>query len=82
MPLPLVSVVAAVQADGGIGAAGGLPWRLPADLKRFARVTTHVPAAGLTNAVVMGAATWRSLPAAYKPLPKRLNVVISSKPRE
>lgn len=59
------------QADGGvIGADGGIPWDLPEDRKHFAAVTR-----GAT--VVMGRATWDSLPARYRPLPGRRNVVLT-----
>ncbi len=59
------------QARGGvIGADGGLPWHLPEDLARFKALTTG-------GTVVMGRATWESLPAAVRPLPGRRNVVLS-----
>ena len=62
------------QARGGvIGADGGLPWHLPEDLARFKALTT-----GTT--VVMGRATWESLPPAVRPLPGRRNVVLSRRP--
>ena len=62
------------QARGGvIGADGGLPWHLPEDLARFKTLTT-----GTT--VVMGRATWESLPGAVRPLPGRRNVVLSRRP--
>lgn len=62
------------QADGGvIGADGGIPWDLPEDRKHFAAVTR-----GAT--VVMGRATWDSLPARYRPLPGRRNLVLTRQP--
>ena len=62
------------QARGGvIGADGGLPWHLPEDLARFKALTTG-------STVVMGRATWESLPAAVRPLPGRRNVVLSRRP--
>jgi dihydrofolate reductase len=62
------------QARGGvIGADGGLPWHLPEDLARFKALTTG-------GTVVMGRATWESLPAAVRPLPGRRNVVLSRRP--
>ena len=36
----IVSSIVAVSKNGVIGRAGGLPWRLPADLKRFRALTT------------------------------------------
>jgi dihydrofolate reductase len=62
------------QARGGvIGADGGLPWHLPEDLARFKALTTG-------STVVMGRATWESLPDAFRPLPGRRNVVLSRRP--
>lgn len=60
-------------ADGGagvIGRDGGLPWRLPEDLAHFRLLTTGRP-------VVMGRATWDSLPSRFRPLPGRTNIVLT-----
>lgn len=62
-----VSIIAAVGPDRIIGRGGGLPWRLPEDLKRFKALTTGHP-------VVMGRKTWNEI---KKPLPGRTNVVIT-----
>lgn len=62
------------QARGGvIGAGGTLPWRLPEDLRLFRDLT-------MGEVVVMGRRTWESLPQAYRPLPGRTNVVLSTRP--
>jgi dihydrofolate reductase len=66
-----VSMIWAQARGGVIGAAGGIPWRLPEDLARFKQETTG-------GAVVMGRKTWESLPAAFRPLPGRVNVVLTS----
>jgi dihydrofolate reductase len=65
-----VSLVAAVARGGVIGRDGGIPWRLPEDVERFKSLTTG-------HAVVMGRRTWESLPARFRPLPGRRNVVIT-----
>ena len=62
-----IYLVAAVAANGIIGANGRLPWHLPEDLKHFKRVTLGHP-------VVMGRKTWESLKG---PLPGRENIVIT-----
>jgi dihydrofolate reductase len=67
--MTVVSVIAAVAADGCIGRGGGLPWRLPGDLARFRAATMGKP-------VVMGRRTWESLP--RRPLDGRLNIVVSA----
>jgi dihydrofolate reductase len=60
------------QAEGAvIGAAGGLPWHLPEDLKLFRTLT-------MGSTVVMGRRTWESLPERFRPLPGRTNVVLTS----
>lgn len=67
----------AVDRRWGIGRDNDLPWpRLPGDLKHFARVTSTAPA-GRRNAVLMGRRTWLSVPERLRPLPRRLNVVIT-----
>jgi len=69
--------VVAADREWGIGKAGGLPWpRLPTDLAHFRRVTSTCTA-GQRNAVVMGRKTWESKEVACKPLPRRLNIVVS-----
>lgn len=50
------------------------PWRLPADMAHFKRVTTQGNA---TNAVIMGRKTWDSIPAKFRPLEGRTNVVLT-----
>jgi dihydrofolate reductase len=70
-------IVVAADLDWGIGKAHGLPWpKLRGDLQHFKRVTSTA-AAGRRNAVVMGRKTWESKEVAGKPLPNRLNVVVS-----
>ena len=56
-----------------IGKDGTMPWHLPEDLKRF-RDTT------MGAVVVMGRRTWESFSDAYRPLPGRENVVLTSSP--
>ncbi len=63
-------MVAAVAANGVIGVNGGLPFKLSTDLKRFKALTIGKP-------VVMGRKTFDSI---GKPLPGRINIVISRQP--
>lgn len=64
----MISAIVAVDNNWGIGFNGDLLEHIPEDLKYFKQLTTgHI--------VVMGRKTWDSLP--KKPLPDRLNVVIS-----
>jgi len=69
----VVALVVAHSANRVIGRDGGLPWRLPGDLARFRALTTG-------QTVVMGRRTYESLPDAFRPLPDRRNVVLTSQP--
>jgi len=71
-----ISVIVATTQKGGIGKDSNLPWKLPEDMAHFKKVTTSAPA-GKTNAVIMGRKTWESIPNKFKPLPGRINVVLS-----
>ena len=77
-------LVVAASQQLGIGLAGQLPWRLPGDMAAFKRITTTTAAtaarSGTTNAVVMGRKTWDSIPAKFRPLPGRTNVVLTRNP--
>jgi len=63
-------LVAAVASNGVIGKDGGMPWRLPVDLKHFKNLTLGHP-------VIMGRKTWQSL---GKALPGRENIVVTRQP--
>ncbi len=67
----MVALVVAHSANRVIGRDGGMPWHLPTDMRRFKALTTG-------HAVVMGRRTYESLPAAFRPLPDRRNVVLTS----
>ncbi|PKH22632.1 type 3 dihydrofolate reductase [Enterobacterales bacterium CwR94] len=65
-----ISLIAALAADRVIGMENAMPWHLPADLAWFKRNTLKKP-------VIMGRLTFESI---GRPLPGRLNIVISSQP--
>ncbi len=54
-----------------IGKDGGLPWRLPDEMKHFMRLTTG-------HTVVMGRKTFESI--GCKPLPNRRNIILTRDP--
>lgn len=62
-----IALIAAMADNRVIGANGGLPWRIPADLKHFKALTIGKP-------VVMGRRTFDSI---GRPLPGRPNIVVS-----
>ncbi len=61
----------------GIGKAGTMPWKLPGDVAYFKALTSRTADAAKVNAVVMGRKTWESIPARFRPLRGRVNVVLS-----
>jgi dihydrofolate reductase len=65
--VPRICLIAALAANRVIGKDNALPWRLPADLKRFKALTMGHP-------VVMGRKTYESI---GRPLPGRRNLVIT-----
>lgn len=70
-------VVVAATRDLGIGKDGKLPWKLPSDLKYFNEVTVSTLDPSKKNAVIMGRKTWESIPLQYRPLPGRLNIILT-----
>jgi dihydrofolate reductase/thymidylate synthase len=71
------SIIVAVDSKLGIGKGGALPWHLPEDLKHFKTITTQVSSPYKKNVVIMGRKTWESLPAHFRPLPGRINIILS-----
>ncbi|WP_416400279.1 dihydrofolate reductase [Alicycliphilus denitrificans] len=65
-----LNLIYARAANGVIGKDGAMPWHLPEDLAHFKRLTQGHP-------VIMGRKTWDSLPARFRPLPGRVNIVVT-----
>ena len=66
-------MIVAMDEDGYIGRGNELPWKLSSDMIRFKKLTEGDG----FNAVIMGRRTWVSLPDSFRPLPERLNIVMS-----
>ncbi|MGM0591709.1 MAG: dihydrofolate reductase [Halobacteriota archaeon] len=67
-----LAIIAAVAANGVIGADGGMPWHYPEDLEHFKRTTIGHP-------VIMGRRTYESIAGQLGgPLPNRTNIVLST----
>ncbi len=62
-----LSLIAAMDRNGLIGAKSGLPWQMPADLAYFRQQTLNKP-------IIMGSTTWSAF---SRPLPNRHNIVLS-----
>ena len=71
------SIIVAFDSRYGIGKNGQMAWHLPMDMKRFKEITTAVKDPARQNAVIMGRKTWESLPSRFRPLPDRVNLVLS-----
>lgn len=72
------NIIVCCDKKRGIAKNGNIPWNLPEDLKFFKNTTTTTFNPKKQNAVIMGRKTYESLPDKYKPLPDRLNIVISN----
>ena len=68
-----VSIIVAIARNFAIGKDNQLLWHIPADLKRFKRITSG-------HQVIMGKLTYESLP--FRPLKNRTNIVITDKQGE
>jgi dihydrofolate reductase len=66
----MISIIAAMQKNRGIGFQNRLPWKIPEDMKRFKSLTLGHP-------VIMGRNTWESFPPRFRPLPDRTNIVLT-----
>jgi dihydrofolate reductase / thymidylate synthase len=73
------SIIVAFDSQYGIGKKGKLAWGLSLDLKHFKEITTAVTSPDKKNALIMGRKTWDSLPDKFRPLPGRVNMVLSKK---
>lgn len=65
-----LNLILARARNGVIGVNGQLPWHLPEDMAHFKRLTMGTP-------LIMGRKTWDSLPPKFRPLPGRLNIVVT-----
>ena len=66
----MVSIIVAMTEDRVIGNGGRIPWRITEDMALFKMLTTN-------NIVIMGRTTWQSLPDRFRPLPDRVNIIVS-----
>ena len=85
-------IIVACDLNGAIGYKNTIPWRAPIDMQRFRLMTSSASssshlfnasmkmkaAEGALAAVVMGRKTYESLPLSFRPLPNRVNIVVSS----
>jgi dihydrofolate reductase/thymidylate synthase len=75
-----INLIVAMTKANGIGLNGNLPWspqKLHGDMKFFKKITSETQTPDKVNSVIMGRKTWNSLPENFKPLPNRLNIVLT-----
>ena len=70
---PRIAYVVAMDNNRLIGRDNDLPWRLPDDMRWFREQTMGKPC-------IMGRKTYDSLPVRFRPLPGRLNIVVTRNP--
>ena len=68
-----IAMIVAMDEEGCIGIQGDLQWRL----KSYMVQVKSLPEPDGYNAVIMGRKTWDSLPDSFRPLPERVNIVMS-----
>ena len=67
----MLSIVVARARNNVIGSGGELPWHLPTDMRHFRTLTSG-------GTVIMGRKTYESIPDAFRPLPNRRNMVLTT----
>lgn len=66
----MIKLIVAIAKNKAIGKDNDLIWHLPADMRFFSETTKD-------SIVLMGRKNWDSIPAKYRPLPSRLNLVVT-----
>ena len=66
----MVNIIVSTSENNVIGRENGIPWYIPQDLKHFKKLTVG-------NTVIMGRKTYESLPKEHRPLPNRVNIVVT-----
>ena len=71
------SIILAVDERNWIWKNNELAWNISADMKYFKKITSETNDLAKHNAVVMWRKTWESIPSKYRPLPNRVNCILS-----
>lgn len=66
----MIKIIVAASSNLVIGKDNDLPWRIPKDLEYFKTMTSGC-------SVLMGRKCWESIPAKFRPLPNRENIVVT-----
>ncbi len=70
-------IIVACNINNGIGKNNNLLYKLKDDMNYFKSITTKVIDKEKKNAVIMGRKTYESIPKKFRPLPYRLNILIT-----
>lgn len=79
-----INIILALDEKNGLGKDWYLAWRIKEDMKYFAKITTHTQfltskEGSFQNAVIMWRKTRDSIPEKFRPLPNRINCILSKK---
>jgi len=72
-----INIILAVDDKNGLWKDWDLAWTISSELKYFKNITSTTKDLAKLNAVVMWKKTWESIPQKYRPLPNRINCVLS-----
>ena len=72
-----IELIVAMDQNNGIGLNGDLPWRLTNDMSYFKEKTSTTKNPNKKNAVLMGRKTFESIPKKFRPLPNRVNLILT-----
>jgi len=67
----MINLIVAFDEDFSIGKNNSIPWKFSRDLINFKNYT-------INNICIMGRKTWESLPEKFRPLPDRINIIVST----
>lgn len=70
-------MILAIDEKNGIWRGNDLAWRLKTDMEYFKQITVQTQDPEKINALVMGRKTWESIPEKFRPLPGRINCVLT-----
>ena len=66
----MINIIAAIGKNRELGAKNKLLWHIPEDVERFKTLTTD-------QVVIMGRKTYESIPEKFRPLPHRVNIIVT-----
>ena len=71
------SMILAADSKNWIWKNNDLPWKISGDLKYFKKITESTTDLAKLNWVIMWRKTWESIPSKFRPLPNRINCILS-----